>query len=185
MNVLEAIYKRRSIRAYTAEEVDRSTVEALLQAAIQAPSASNTQPWSFVILQGQEKLKQYSDRAKAHLLKTMEPASLERFRDRLEDPEYSIFYGVGTLIVICTRSDGKYAVGDCCFAAQNLMLAAYDLGLGTCAIGLSHSWLSLPEVKEELGIAKEYQPVLPLIVGHPAGEVSPTPRQDPEILVWR
>jgi len=55
----------------------------------------------------------------------------------LRDESFKVFYDAGTLIVICTTEQNHYAEADCWLSAQNLMLAACDLGLGTCPIGLS------------------------------------------------
>jgi nitroreductase len=51
MNVTEAIFARRAIRAYSSREVDEATIRMLLRAAVQAPSAMNRQPWLFSIVQ--------------------------------------------------------------------------------------------------------------------------------------
>ncbi|HJV91595.1 MAG TPA: nitroreductase [Holophagaceae bacterium] len=184
MNVLEAIRGRRSIRAYGPEPVDEGRVRELLDAAIHAPSAMNRQPWAFVVIQDPALLKSISDRAKAHALAHLDPRAPHGFRETLSSPDTNLFYDAGTLILICASAEGGFAPGDCCLAAQNLMLAAHALGLGTCPIGLALGWLGLPESKRELGIPAGYAPVLPLIVGHPR-EHPPLPqRHPPEVLRW-
>jgi nitroreductase len=52
MDVLDAIRNRRAIRAYRDEPVDRSTLRAVLESAVWAPSGMNRQPWSFFIIEG-------------------------------------------------------------------------------------------------------------------------------------
>lgn len=186
MEVIDAIYNRRAIRSYTNTPVTRVEVHALLQAAVHAPSANNAQPWAFAIIQDQEILKHYSDQAKAHLLTlSRNGASHHGLHQGPADPEFNIFYNAGTLIIICAKNAGDFAQGDCCLAAQNLMLAAYAVGLGTCPVGFALPWLRLPETKQELHIPLEYQPALPIIVGHPLDAVSPTLRNAPEIVSWR
>ena len=73
----------------------------------------------------------------------------------------------------------------CWLAAQNLMLAAYALGLGTCPIGLAVPALNDSAIKKELNIPSEVTAVAPIIVGVPRGAISPVPRKGPEILSWR
>lgn len=68
MDVMDAIYGRRSVRAYTDKPLDRKLIEDLLRAAVQAPSAHNTQPWSFMLIQDRNRLESLSAEAKAHLL---------------------------------------------------------------------------------------------------------------------
>jgi nitroreductase len=185
MELKEAIYTRRAVRAYDAKPLPKETVESLLQAAVQAPSAMNQQPWAFVIIQGAELLRQFSERAKASLLESMDSHSpLHEYRDMLGNPDFDIFYGAGTLIVICAKSAGLNTAEDCCLAAQNLMLAACDLGLGSCPIGFARQWLSRSEIKEELGIPSDFTPIFPVIVGYPKGEWPPVARHAPPVLAW-
>lgn len=185
MELKEAVYKRRAVRAYDPKPVPRETVEQLLRAAVQAPSAMNQQPWAFVVIEGEELLRQFSDRAKASLLEVMDGLSpLHEYRDMLQDPGFNIFYGAGTLIVICAKPVGLNAAEDCCLAAQNLMLTACDLGLGSCPIGFARPWLNRPEVKEELGIPSDCTPVFPVIAGYPKGEWPPVARHSPHVLAW-
>ncbi len=186
MEIMNAIYQRRAVRSYTDQPVDKSTINVLIQAAIQAPSAIDSQPWAFAVIQNPALLKTYSDRAKAHFLATMDPTLLpEHFESMLSDPTYNIFYNAPTLIIIYAKSEDLQAAEDCCLAAQNLMLIAHSLGLGTCPIGFARPWLSLPELRQELGIPKGYVPVIPIIVGYPA-EIPPrTTREAPEILFWK
>ena len=183
MELMDAIYKRRSVRAYTDRKVDKATIEVLIKAATQAPSALNEQPWAFVVIQDAKLLAEYSDRVKAHVLKTMKPDSpLSAHRDVLTNPDYNVFYGAGTLIIICAKPEGVNAVEDCSLAAQNLMLAAYGFGLGTCPIGFARPWLNLPKIKREIGIPANYTAVFPVVVGFPKGEMAAISRKEPEII---
>ncbi|HLK57523.1 MAG TPA: nitroreductase [Chthonomonadaceae bacterium] len=186
MEAIEAIYKRRSVRSYTGRPVDKETIQRLLHAAVQAPSARNAQPWAFAVLQGAERLKAYSDRVKTLVLQNAtEHAPARALHPGPMDPDYNIFHGAGTLIVIYTKSGGEFAPGDCCQAGQNLMLAACALGLGTCPIGFSLPWLRLPETRRELDIPEGYLPILPIVVGYPKAPLPPPPdRSAPEIVRW-
>ena len=170
MELMDAIYNRRSVRAYTDKPVERGTVETLIGAAIQAPSAMNQQPWAFAVIQGAKVLGEYSDRVKAHLLKTMKPQSpLYTHRDALASREFNVFYHAGTLIIICAKPNGLNVEEDCCLAAQNLMLAAYGLGLGTCPIGFARPWLNLARVKRDIGIPGGYGVVFPVVTASKQG----------------
>ena len=189
MDLMEAIHQRRAIRAYTEEPVHAKQVRELLDAAIQAPSAMNHQPWAFVVIQDRKELIRLSDEAKAHFLKheDLHPSHhspLHAFHDTLGSPEYNLFYDASTLILICATSHSGFAPGDCLLAAQNIMLAAHAMGLGTCPIGLALPWLSHPATKQRLGIPEDYLPVLPLILGHPREKPLKPERQPPEVLRW-
>lgn len=186
MELMDAIKARRSVRQYEPRPVERTTIEQLLQAAGQAPSAVNTQPWAFGVIEGVEVLREYSARAKEHLLRMLpEFPHLARFQDMLSNPDYNLFYDAPALVIIYAKPAGLHAAGDCCLAAQNLMLAACDQGLGTCWIGFSQAFFDQSEVKAELGVPSEYQVVAPLIVGYPDGPTSPVPRDPPEVVFWQ
>jgi len=99
-------------------------------------------------------------------------------------PEFNIFYNAGTLIVICGATSAPFAIADCWLAAENLMLAAQALGLGTCVIGSALGALNLPDVRAELGIPSEFAAIAPIIVGVPSGGTPATSRKDARILFW-
>lgn len=182
MDLNEAIATRRAVRAYKPDAVDDVTIRALIDAAIHAPSAMNEQPWTFTVLRSQPLLDRISQNAKTHMLRTT-PAGLlsHHFSDILSDETFQIFYHAPALIVISSRSEGPWATIDCTLAAQNLMLAARDRGLGTCWIGFAQSWLGTPEGKQALQLPPSYVPVAPIIVGHPVAFPPAVPRKPAEI----
>lgn len=185
MNVMEAIYSRRAVREYSDQAIDRSTVAKLIQAAVQAPSAINMQPWAFAVIHDKAILKRYSDRAKRSFTKSAEFASLPgELQQMLSDPNFNIFYNAGTLIAIYAKPIGEHPDWDCCLAGQNLMLAACDMGLGTCPIGFAWDLLGEPDIRRELSIPEGYKPVLPIIVGNPKHSTAAVSRHEPEIACW-
>lgn len=185
MDLHEAIYQRRSVRRYTDRQVQPATVSQLLDAAVQAPSALNQQPWAFGVYHGRKLLQDYSNRAKAHLVATLHPLFEIQLRSQLyENPDYDLFHGAGTVVVIYATRGRLNPTEDCCLSAQNLMLAAHGAGLGTCPIGFARPWFDLSEIKRELGISGNYTAVFPLAVGYPAESPGPVQRNAPEIVSW-
>jgi nitroreductase len=186
IGLIDAIFHRRAVRHYTDREVKADSVNQLLLSAVQAPSAMNQQPWVFAVFHGRKRLQAYSERAKQHLVATY-PTSFElHSRAALyENASYDIFHGANTLIVIYATGGRLHPNEDCCLAAENLMLAAYGLGLGTCPIGFARPWLDLFETKRELGVPEQYSAVFPLVIGYPAGPADPTPRDEPKIVCWK
>ena len=184
MELMDAIYSRRAVREYTSDPVDEKTLRQLIDAAIQAPSAVNEQPWSFSVVLDKALLARISTESKAHVLKTSAVGLLShspRFQHILSDPTFDIFYRAPALIVISAVAAGTWAVEDCALAAENLMLAARGLGLGTCWIGFSQSWLGTAEGKAALGLPPAALPVAPIIVGHPKAAPAPVARKEPRI----
>ena len=113
---------RRSVRAFTAQTLDESTIRALLDAAVQAPTAMHTEPWAFVIVQDRVALRRISDRAKgvwakeaAHyrdLHTAVDATVTTAFAERLACPDFCVFYDASTLIAICARPLGPFLVAD-------------------------------------------------------------------------
>jgi len=182
MDLKEAIYSRRATRAFTADPVDEKTLRALIDAAIQAPSAVNAQPWAFCVVRDKILLANISQQAKAHVVRHT-PLGLvsHHFDQILHDPGFDIFYQAPALILICTTSAIPWAIEDCALAAENLMLTARAVGLGTCWIGFAQGWLGTAEGKAALGLPAAYLPVAPIIVGYPKSAPPPVARKEPEI----
>jgi len=182
MDVIEAIYSRRAVRAYTADPVDEATLRRLVDAAIQAPSAVNEQPWSFSIVRDKALLAHISREAKAYMLRAS-PAGLlsHHFEEILGDAKFDIFYGAPVLIVISAVGASAWAVENCSLAAENLMLAARAAELGTCWIGFAQNWLGTTEGRTALDLPADHLPIAPIIVGHPKAQPPAVPRKPAEI----
>lgn len=188
MGALDAIYSRRSVRSYQPLPLDRGTVQALLDAAVRAPNAIHEEAWVFAVIQEPALLKRLSDQAKVPFLAEVRRAHLggeSHLFDAFASPEFDLFYDAGTLILIGARPLGPFVVADCWLAAENLMLAARALGLGTCVIGSAVPYLNSPEGKAMVGLPPDITIVAPIIVGVPREDAPPTPRREPEILVWK
>ena len=195
LTALDVIYGRRSVRSYARKPLDASTIRALLDAAVQAPTAVLEQPWRFVVVEDLRVLTSISDYAKTQLLAEApaapgdaagEAAAVHNaFRERLEDPAFNLFYDAPALVVICARHPNPLVIADCWLAAGNLMLAATALGLGSCCIGGATRALNSPEVKTLLSMPADVHAIAPIVIGVPVGTVAPVPRREPEIISWR
>ncbi len=186
MELVEAIRTRRSVRKYKEEPIPAQTIRELLELAVWAPSGMNTQPWAFVVVEDREYLKDLSGRAKTFLLERLRMMpQLEKYRSMLADPGLDIFYGAPVLVMIYSSKASTTYINDCSMAALNLMLAAWDRGIGSCWIGFASGIGNTSEVKKELGVPEEYALVAPVILGYPAGPANPVQRKPPRILNWR
>ena len=186
MELKQAIWGRRSVRAYSGEAVDRATLDALIEAAIQAPNGMNRQPWAFGLIAEPAALAELDAQAKAHLLAQItDDSPIAHYRDTLSREDFHLFYGAPALIVIYTKPGGASASVDVCLAAQNLMLTAYEQGLGTCWIGFAQPFLNAPQTRAAMGVPEGYEAVAPIIVGRPAADFPRPERQTPEIIYSR
>ena len=183
MELREAIYGRRATRGFTREPVSKELIEKLVDAAIHAPSAVNEQPWDFAIVQDTMLLDRISAAAKAHMAKAMASSEFpRRLHENLDDPDFHVFYHAPVLIVISAKS-GDWATENASLAAENLMLAAYAQGLGSCWIGFAQRWLETEEGKRAIDVPEDFYPVAPIIVGHPSMIMPVVPR-NPARIRW-
>ncbi len=182
MELLDAIHSRRAVRDFADEAVSEDQLRALIDAAIQAPSAVNRQPWLFTVVRDRALMARISGAAKAHLLRTSPAALLSHHFDQLlHDDNFDIFYHAPALVVISSVEQGPWAVADCALAAQNLMLAARDAGLGSCWIGFAQGWLNTPQARDLLNLSGRNLCVAPIVIGHPKAVLPPVPRKSPAI----
>ena len=187
-NVFEAILARRTVRAFTPDKPSRHAIQTLLEAAVRAPTAMHEEPWAFVVVQNRQTLKQLSDRAKPIFIEEMRHRNAQGVRHSFEHfarNDFDMFHGANTLLIICAKPLSPFVVADCWLAAENLMLAACDMGLGSCVIGSAVSVLNIHMVKTELGIPAEYSVIAPIVVGVPLEETVATPRKEPLVLSWK
>jgi nitroreductase len=153
LDLFEAIRLRRSIRAFTRDEVSDEEVEKILDAARRAPSAGNIQPWEFIVVRRPE-IKRRLARAALHQTFIEEaPVVIVVCADEVRSGR-----GYGS------RGINLYCIQDTAAATENILLAACALGLGACWVGAFRE----DEVKAALGMPRGVRPVAIVPVGHPA-----------------
>ncbi len=160
-------------------------INSLLEAAIRAPTAGHQEPWGFAIIQDERILKSLSDYAKPFFLAEMKQRKLdssEQLLDVFESPSFNIFYDADTLILICGKTSSPFYNADCWLAAENLMLIACALNLGSCVIGSAVEAFNTPEIRSKLGIPENFTVVAPIALGYPNIESPPTSRKAPLIF---
>lgn len=167
MELMAAIHERRATRDFESSEVSRSDLSRLIDAALWAPSAMNTQSWHFAVVTDRALLQKISDQAKAWFLQNIPSGGAEGLKAMLRDPNVQILHHAPALIVISAPDDDKWSTENCALAAQNLMLAATELALGTCWIGLAQGWLNTQEGHQALKTSPRFRVVAPIIVGYP------------------
>jgi nitroreductase len=187
ITIMEAIYSRISVRDFTDEIVDSELLTTLFNAAVQAPTAMHEEPCVFSVIQDSGLLHRISQDAKQHILskKTEQNLFSRHALELVRNPEFNIFYNSTTLALICSKLQGQFVQADCWLAAQNLMLAAYAHGLGSCVIGFAVEIINTPQWKRELSIPEEVEIIAPVILGKPTHIGPQVPRKPVEILSWK
>ncbi len=184
--VLKAIYQRRSVRNFRPDAVPDDAIKEIIRAGVFAPSAMNAQPWRFVVIRNRETIKKLSDKAKelwVEQSKNMQSFELQRLADMVSRPNYNLFYNAPLLIMIFADTSGFMPQVDCSLAAQNMMLAAWSLGLGSCYIGLAQPLEKVASVMKDLGVPEKYRLVASLIFGFPAGGELKAPERNRDVIL--
>ena len=131
--VLQAIADRRSTRGFSPEQLTQEQLNALLDAAVQSPSAVNRQPWHFSVVQDMALLDEFNEVQRG----LIEKRAPENERGRFSDPAFNVFYKAPTVIFISLPVDhGFFAPIDAGIAVENIALAAHSLGLGSVILGM-------------------------------------------------
>jgi nitroreductase len=185
--VIEAIKSRRAIRSFEDKPVPEPAIQTMLEAATYAPSAINIQPWKFTIITNKDAMKQLSDNAKPALIRMLPDVGdegLVGLKKRLSDPQYNLFYNAPLLIFV-SGVKSHYAVYDCSMAAQNMMLAAYTLGIGSCWIGSAVALANDPKIKVELGVPDDHEVHAAVIFGYPKGGFPQAPEKRSAVILKR
>ena len=164
MELKEVIRKRQSTRSYLDKPVPDEKLNNILEAARLAPSASNRQPWKFIVVKKHERVQELAEAANGQK-----------------------FVGEAPVIIAAVATNAEHVMPcgvpshpvDLAIAVDHMTLAAVDEGLGTCWIGA----FSQQRVKEILGIPPEHRVVVLLLIGFPEKEKAVKVRKSFEEIV--
>ena len=142
MACIDIVLSRRSIRSYTRQAISSSSLAQILEAGRQAPSAGNRQPWHFIVVTDEEEKK------------------------ALSQGRYNWFIQNAPLTIIgCAESStSRWSVIDTAIALQNMVIAAWTLGIGSCWLGAFNE----AEVRSLFQIPEQWKVVALLTLGYPS-----------------
>jgi len=184
-DVLKAISERRAVRSYESRTVPKEVVKTIIEAGNQAPSAMNSQPWRFVVVQDKEFHKKLirvaikNSKVRLESLKDMYPDRYQTILKRYEELEDPIYYSAP--IIIFVIGSGIFADLSCPLACQNIMLAAYSLGLGSCWVHFGSLVTDDEEIRRALELSEDEKIYGPIIIGYPQKYPEPPPKKEPNI----
>lgn len=161
METLRAIMSRRSIRKFTDQAVSDADLQTLLEAAMNAPSAGDGRPWHFVVVKDRKKLDDLADQI---------------------DQGNAMFKQAQAAILICGDEELEGFKGfypqDCSCAAQNLHLAAHDLGLGAVWIAVWGVPPRIQGIRNVLDVPENIPPFAIFPIGYPGEDLGEEYRFD-------
>ncbi len=170
--VIEAIEARRSVRAYKDTPVEHEKLELLAKCGVLAPSAMNRQEWEVRIVEN----KAWIDGATATYLKAVEGTGKA---DYMLTPTFKNIFRNAAAVIFVGAPDGVFSGENVGCMAQNIMLAATELGLGTCFLGSVQMIFAEPAMAEHLqslGFSDGYKLRYALAVGYPDESPEAKPR---------
>lgn len=166
MDTFEVIHGRRSIRRYTGQAVPADVLEALVRAAMSAPSAGGEQPWHFVVLTQRRILNAIAEYHEYAAMLRAAPAAIAV----CGDTGLEVYKG--------------FWVQDCAAATQNLLLAAHAKGLGAVWLGVYPIEARVVNTQRLLGLPETVIPLAVVALGYPAERKEPADRYDALRVHW-
>ena len=191
---LELVRGRRSIRKFRPDPLPRQVLRQIIEAASWAPSASNRQDWEFRVVTSSPLKEKMKTIVRSHWELILNKSSSDVIREELQ--KYVIMFDwfshAPALIVISAKKPESFlchilgdTVGDvagteisAAMAAQNLMLAAYVSGIGSCCV--TGPLVAQEELKELLEIGKGRKIICLIALGYPAEQPEAPPRKPVE-----
>lgn len=160
MDLLEAIFSRRSIRKYSGEPITEEDLTTVLKAGFHAPSAHNHRPWEFIIVKDKKKFEQI--------------AQIHSYAKMLPQADVCIF--------VCGDQTKESMIGflveDCSAAIQNMLLAAHGIGLGAVWCGIYPVTGITKKIKKILDLPPAVLPVGMIVLGHKGEDKAMDDRYD-------
>ena len=166
--MIDLIYKRRSIRKFTEKPLSQEILETLLKAGMAGPSGMNAQPWEFVVV--------------------TDPEQLKKFRHALmfaKQNYTAVICVCGSPRVQKNKSGDRFWVQDCSAATENILLAATSLGLGSVWIGVYPVTVFVRQVRAILNLPEDVTPLNIIGLGYPAEEKEPRTQYDENRVHWQ
>ena len=214
--VERVIYKRRSNRLFKDKPVPRELLSRIVEAGRFAPTSGNCQPHKFIVITDKQVIAEieheamkvlrrlknlYFDQKGRRLarknalftimsllmVKKMDPRPFAAI-EKADQCNEVIYWGAPAVIVLCKHPHGISNPDlDGGIVAQNMVLAAHSLGLGTCYVGLTIEPMSYPnmkKVREKIGIVPPWEPLTSIAVGYPKGRIDGVVKRDSPPVEW-
>lgn len=192
VTVMEAIMHRRAIRRYDPRQIEESDLQQILEAGMYAPSAGGRQGVIFAVCQDREVNEKLGKIKRANSKWSMASGNNYISKEQpsvADDPKLTnAFYDAPTVITMFAPKNFLFSAEDCATAAENMMLAADALGVGSCYIGQGWTAFADPygqEILKKWNIRPDFYAVMQLLLGYPREgdrHPAPKPRKEGRIL---
>ena len=185
--IINAIKARRSVRSYAEKAVPRDLLQAVIDAGNEAPSAMNSQPWRFVVVEDRDVKRKLLGAALpqakkiTEMVKDVDPERYAAIKKRYAELPDPVYYSAPTVVFVI--GNGRYAAHSCPLDCENMMLAAHALGLGSCWVGFGAMVTEDQDVRAILELKESDSIYGPILLGYPKGEPARPPKKEP-VIKW-
>ncbi len=159
MSLIDIVLSRRSVRRYEKQDIPKDVLDKILEAGRQAPSAGNMQPWHFIVLTDYD------------------------IKEKLSHGRWNTFVKDSPVTIVGCASTGvfgrRWPIIDISIALQNMVIAAWALGIGSCWIGDFKE----EEVKRLLNIPEDWKIIALVTFGYPAEKPGSRPKKPIDEIV--
>ncbi|WP_418945858.1 nitroreductase family protein [Phocaeicola coprocola] len=167
--VVETIMTRRSVRQYKPQAVEREKMQTIVECGINAPNAMNKQPWEVRVVDNADYINGVTE-----LYKKANPKAAE-------DPAFkNMFRNAPTVVFIGHDTESESSPFDCGLLAENMMISAWSMGIGSCCLGSPARFMKTPEAAEylqKLGFSEGYELLYCIGFGYPDEAPAAKPRE--------
>jgi len=183
--VLEAIRRRRSIRAYKPDPIPRDVIQQVIEAGNQAPARGRMkegstevdfQPWRFVVVEDaslKAKLIETTLPFWRKMVESMKDSNPDKYEgimaqyEAMSEPKDMVYYGAPAIVFVIGPTGFDVS---CALACENMMIAATSLGLGSCYVGFGAMVTGNTDVVKALELEEGEKIFGPVLLGYPADE---------------
>lgn len=167
--VVETIMTRRSVRQYKPQAVEREKMQTIVECGINAPNAMNKQPWEVRVVDNADYINGVTE-----LYKKANPKAAE-------DPAFkNMFRNAPTVVFIGHDTKSESSPFDCGLLAENMMISAWSMGIGSCCLRSPARFMKTPEAAEylqKLGFSEGYELLYCIGFGYPDEAPAAKPRE--------
>ena len=167
--VVETIMTRRSVRQYKPQAVEREKMQTIVECGINAPNAMNKQPWEVRVVDNADYINGVTE-----LYKKANPKAAE-------DPAFkNMFRNAPTVVFIGHDTKSESSPFYCGLLAENMMISAWSMGIGSCCLGSPARFMKTPEAAEylqKLGFSEGYELLYCIGFGYPDEAPAAKPRE--------
>jgi nitroreductase len=197
--IIKNIKQRRSIRNFLDKKIEKEDLKEIIQAGKYAPSAINDQPWKFIVITKKEMIQDLSNQIKNELKKLLKWRFIRKYKiNELKNMELlklifgisfskedMIFFNAPALVLILTENKRFYNES-CACCAQNMMLAAHSIGIGSCWIGFASVLGLNKKIIKKIGIPENHHISAAIIFGYPKDKTIRPPMRKigSDIIKW-